>query len=67
VDREFNEAVGLGADNLVGGPVRLAGRVVWSVLKALPWWVYVAAGVGLFWYLGGGEWVKLWLKRKARA
>lgn len=37
----------------VKGDINRIGEKILGVFKLLPWWVYVVAGVALFFYLGG--------------
>lgn len=34
------------------------GRLLWGVLKGIPWWVWFVALVYLFWSIGGFVWLR---------
>jgi hypothetical protein len=56
VDEAFEEGLQEGADNItavVSKPFDIAGAGIGALLKAVPWWVWAAAALGLFIQLGG--------------
>lgn len=60
VGEAFMEGASQGLQNviqapgkLVGAAGSLSGSVLWGIIKAIPWWVWVAAAGALFIWLGG--------------
>lgn len=47
---------------VTSGVTGVAGGLIGSFLKSLPWWVWLGAAAALFFYLGGGG----FLERRAR-
>ena len=49
-----------GLNNVLTAPGKAVGAIggglttaLWGILKNIPWWVYLAAGVALFVWMGG--------------
>jgi hypothetical protein len=62
---ELNAAAQEGLDegkrNITGffsGVFDLAGSVIGPILKAIPWWLWLGAGVFVFWQFGGAIWLR---------
>ena len=51
-----------GVNNVLNAPGQLvgavgggAGQLLWGIIKAIPWWVYLLAAVAIFVWMGGLE------------
>lgn len=50
-----------GLDNVLSAPGKVvdavvgqgAGKVLWGIVKAIPWWVWIGGGIALFIWMGG--------------
>lgn len=63
VNAAFQEGLNDGANNVTGfvsGAFNFIGKALGAVLLGIPIWVWLIAGAGVFFYLGGG----VWLRRK---
>jgi hypothetical protein len=59
-----------GLNNVLNAPGKLlgdvtggAGQVLWGILKAIPWWMWLGAAFALFVWMGGIELLKGRLKK----
>lgn len=64
IDQAFNDELDARAGSIIGRPLRILGNVLKSTLFAIPVWVWLTAGVILFFYLGGGPWLRRVIKTK---
>ena len=62
-EQSFNADVRSNADSIIGAPLRFFGRVLGATLLAIPLWIWLAAAVVLFFYLGGGPVLRKWFKK----
>jgi len=60
VGSEFNAGLNQGLNNVLDFPGKVVGaagsganQILLGILKNIPWWVYVGAAVGAFFYFGG--------------
>lgn len=65
IDATFVESVKDNANLLAGGVKGALNAVGGTVWKAIPWWVWLVAGVALFIQLGGAEVIRGRIKRLA--
>lgn len=57
IQTAFDEELDARANSIIGGPLRGIGDVLGSVLKAVPWWIWIGAALGVFGWLGGFSWL----------
>jgi hypothetical protein len=57
---EFDAGLAQGANNILSAPGKVVGAVgdasgslLWGILKAIPWWVWIGGLVALFVWMGG--------------
>jgi hypothetical protein len=62
VDTAFTDELDARAKSIIGGPLGVVWSTLKAILKAIPWWVWLAAGVAVFFWLGGFP----WLARKSK-
>ncbi len=61
-EESFNADVRSNADSIIGAPLRFVGRILGATLLAIPLWLWLVAGLVLFFYLGGGPVLRKWVK-----
>ena len=59
----FDQAVVDQAGKMADGTAGVLNGMGATIWRALPWWVWLGAGVALFLYLGGGVWLRAAIKR----
>lgn len=71
VNSEFVAGAKEGLQNVLNAPGKIVGgvgsglsTVVWGIVKSIPWWIYAAALVALFIWLGGLELLRGRLARR---
>lgn len=64
VGEAFAEGAAEGAQRQIDAVQSAANKVTSFSLRIIPWQVYVAGAVALFWWLGGGVYLKGILARK---
>jgi hypothetical protein len=64
VDTAFVEGAKEGLANEQAFVKSSINNITSGILGFIPWWVYPVAGVVLFFYLGGGVFIKGYLSRK---
>jgi hypothetical protein len=59
---EFNAGLQEGVQNVLNAPGKVvgavgqgAGQVLWGIVKAIPWWVWIGGLAALFVWMGGLE------------
>ena len=52
---------------IVGGVTGGAGQILWGILKGVPWWLWLLAIGGLFFYLGGGPVLEFLARKKIKS
>ena len=62
IDTVFTDSLASTAGGIVGTPTGIFWSEVKSLLSAIPWWVWIGAASGVFFWLGGFD----WLTRSAR-
>jgi len=70
INSEAEAGLAEGLNNVLTAPGKLVGAVgsgastlLWGIIKAIPWWIYLAAGVALFIWMGGLELIQGRLKK----
>lgn len=53
IDQAFTDTLDSQAKSIIGGPLGIAWATIKSILGAIPWWIWAAAGLALFVWLGG--------------
>jgi hypothetical protein len=58
IQNAFQTELDARAKSLIGSPLDGLGALLKSILKALPMWLWIALGLGLFVWLGGLTWLR---------
>jgi len=64
---ESASKAGKGVGGFVGGIVQAAGNFVGNTLLGFPVWFWLVAGLGAFFWLGGGNLIRAWVAKKSAA
>lgn len=68
VDQAFEEGWDEGKDNISSGIKGTLNKVVADPIKALlgglPWWLWLGAGLAVFFYFGGAGWLKKQMEKR---
>lgn len=70
VDQAFDEGLQEGSENISGvirKPFEIGGVAIASVLKGIPWWVWLSSAVLLAWKLGLLDGIFKGVARRAKA
>jgi len=67
IDKAFTDKLDEQAKSIIGGPLGIVWATIKSVLKSIPWWVWLIGFVAVFLWLGGGLLVRAFIKKKAKA
>ena len=53
IDKAFTDKLSEQAGAIIGTPLRVAWATIWAVVKSIPVWVWIAAAIGVFVWMGG--------------
>ncbi len=53
IQKSFSDKLAAQAAAIFGVPAGALGSVLWAILKAIPWWIWLVAAGALFVWLGG--------------
>jgi len=53
IQQTFSDKLAAQAAAIFGVPAGALGSVIWAILKAIPWWIWLGMAFALFVWLGG--------------
>jgi hypothetical protein len=63
IDKSFTDELKARANSIFGTPLRWLGEILKATFLAVPVWIWLVAAIAVFFYFGGGGWLKRKLKK----